>query len=488
MNLTVWEKETFELLLNNGMFQITDCGPLCSPIHSFEIKRDNKQRLLLTTRCDEKFQKGSFNFPELPAGTVHSNIACVTLSSSHMTVVAKGVWPFDQNLRSNPVTKVYEATEKATVDSLEAVPNDVGRIHQLIEWVDNVDTALYHWPHRLEENQETIVIRTLNGGTSPLTQHAKKRTLSSRGCLRLNIAGNEIYIAPFQNHKKERPSGLGFILYNKFPCEDIRRKIRECLSFAFGLPLVYLGYTLLSEEFEFVGFKAVTPYIIDERAYSLLALPPAPVSYKYSKFIDPNVFSRTVNALFAHFDELNFQQISWIYWHAVFSPMHSQPVQFGAGIEALQKAYRKLNKSKYKTSLLDQTNATHLKNEFLKIIADMILEETEKEELLKKASELNTASLRVQSERFFTSLSLDMGDKEKNAWQRRNDAAHGKMAKRGDSGELMQDIQLLKNIFHRIVIAMTGASNHYIDFYTPKYPIRQLRESVEASDRLFFEE
>src|SRR3990170_4897384 len=72
MNRKVWEEETFELLLNNGRFQITDSGPLCSPIKSFEIKRDNKQRLLLTTRCDEKSINGSLNSPQLPAGMVHS--------------------------------------------------------------------------------------------------------------------------------------------------------------------------------------------------------------------------------------------------------------------------------------------------------------------------------------------------------------------------------------------------------------------------------
>ena len=346
---------------------------------------------------------------------------------------------------------------------------------------------LSQWPHSLENKLETIAIRTLSGGDEPLTQHAKERTSSSRGCLRLNIADNEIYIAPFQNHKRERPSGPGFILYKKFPSEDIRRKIRECLSFAFGLPLLYLGYTLLSEEFEFVGFKAVTPYIIDESVYSLLALPPAPVGSIHARLLDPNVFSRTVNALFAHFDELNFQHISWIYWHAVCSPMHTRPVQLGAGIEALQAAYGELDKPQYKTKLLDKPNAKYLRGEFLKIVEAMPLKDSEKEALRNKASDLNNPPQDTQNERFFASLSLDMGNKEKKAWQRRNDAAHGNPTKPGDFGELIRDIQLLKNIFHRIVISMAEAGNQYIDCYSPKFPIRQLRESVEASDRFFFE-
>lgn len=488
MNLKVWEEETFELLLNSGMFQITDCGPMCSPINSFEIKRDDKQRLLLTTYSDGTPENGSLNRSEFPAGTVHSNVASVTLSSSNMIVVAKGVLPFDQISRSNPISKAYETTEKAWVDSLEAVPEDAERIHQLIEWVDNVDTSLYVWPHSMKENLETINTRTLSVGAEPLTQYATEKALSSSRCLWLNIAGNEIYIAPFTNSNRERPSGLGFILYKKFPNDDIRRKIRECLSFAFGLPLIYLGYTLLSEEYKFIGFKAVTPYIIDESIYTLQALPPVPVGSSYAKLVDPIVFSRTVNALFSHFEELNFQHISWIYWHAVCSPMHTQPVQFGAGIEALQVAYGKLNKSKYKTSLLGVTDAEHLKDEFLKIVDAMLPEDSEeKRELLKKADDLNKVSQRVQNERFFASLSLVLGEKEKNAWQRRNDAAHGRRTKPGGSGDLIRDIHLLKNIFNRIVISMTGASNQYIDCYSPGFPIRLLGESVVAVDRLFFE-
>src|SRR3972149_10784780 len=89
MNSKVWGEETFEFLLNNGTFQITDHGPLCAPVNSFETKRDDKQRLLLTTHSNGNSKKDSLKFPELPAGTVHSNIASVTLSSPNMTVVAR---------------------------------------------------------------------------------------------------------------------------------------------------------------------------------------------------------------------------------------------------------------------------------------------------------------------------------------------------------------------------------------------------------------
>lgn len=487
MNLNVWKEETFEYLLNSGMFQIAEAGPLCSPINSFSIKRDDKQRLLLTAHSDGNSKRDLLKFPKLAAGTVHSNVACVVLSSSFMTMVAKGVWSFSRNRQPNPVTRVHETTEIASVDSLEVAPDDIERVHQLIEWVGNVDTSLYVWPHKLEEKLETTATRILSAGDETLIQRAKGWTSSMRSCLKLTVDGNEIYIAPFENNNKKRPSGPGFILYKKFPCDEIRRKIRECLSFAFGLPLVYLGYTLLSDEFEFIGFKAVTPYIIDESIFSSQALPPAPVGSRAPRFIDPNVFSRTVNALFAHYDELDFRHVSWIYWHAIYSPSHAKPVQLGAGIEALQRAYKKIAQSQYRTSILDKKNACYLRTEFLKVVEAMAIDDAEKKLLLDKASELNSPSQRVQSERFFASLSLDMGEREKNAWQRRNNAAHGHMANRGDSIELIRDTHLLQNTFNRVVLSMTGASSQYIDCYSPKFPVRQLKESVEGPDRNYFE-
>ncbi len=75
-----------------------------------------------------------------------------------------------------------------------------------------------------------------------------------------------------------------------------------------------------------------------------------------------------------------------------------------------------------------------------------------------------------------------MSDKEKKAWARRNDAAHGKERIQGDHEALMKDVKLLINILHRIIISITSASSQYIDCYTPGYPIRQLRESVEARE------
>jgi hypothetical protein len=316
---------------------------------------------------------------------------------------------------------------------------------------------LYIWPHGLKEESVTTFTRTFLDDSEASAQNSMEKNYSVKDCLKLNVAGNEIYIVPSVNKSNKRPSGRGFIIYKKFPPENIRRKTRDFLSFAFGQPLIYLGYTLLSNDFKFIGFKAITPYIFDEKIYELQASPPTSVGNEHARRIDPDTFGYTVNSIFEHYDELDFQHINWIYWHAFLSPPHSQPAQLGAGIEALQQAYRKSNRPEYKTKLLSTENARHLQAGYIKLVNEMNLNEDEKQALLKKASTLNNPSQDTMNDRFFACLSLEMGDKEKDAWKRRNDSAHGNRIERDDFLPLLNDIEILKSIFNRIIIKMCGA-------------------------------
>ncbi len=489
MNLKVWEEETFEYLLNNGVFKVTDCGSLHSPVNSFEIKRNDKRELILTSYSDRDSQKKNIGLPDLPSGSIHSITGGFTLSDSKMTVEAKEVWGYETYSEPDPKTKAYIKKEISWVGTLEAIPDDNKKVFQLIEWVENLDISLYSWPHSLTEERETTITRVFSDDVgAKLEKSIKQKEYWSRsGCLILIIDGYELYIKPFKNKESKRPSGPGFILYKKFPSEDVRRKIRECLSFTFGLPIVYLGYTLLSEENKFIGFRAITPPIIDESIFSTFALPPAPIGGANTKRINSIVFSNMVNSLYTHYDTINFQQLSWDYWHAIFSPSHVKPILLGACIEALQTSYKKLKKPEYVTTLLSRPNAKYLRDEFLKIVNSMPLQEEEKKVLQDKAGNLNSPPQRILNERFFASLSLEMGEKEIGAWKRRNDAAHGTMRTKGGFTDLMKDTNLLKNILHRVIISMSNANSQYIDCYTPGYPIRQLRESTEAPVRFYFE-
>lgn len=133
MNLIVWEEETFESLLNCRMFKITDYGPLYSPVNSFEIKRNDKKELILTTYSGGDSRKDKHKFDDLPSGSIHSLTDSITLSGSDMTVIAKGVWSRGLYVEPDLKTKTYVRKETSWIDTLEAIPENTEQVHQLIE-------------------------------------------------------------------------------------------------------------------------------------------------------------------------------------------------------------------------------------------------------------------------------------------------------------------------------------------------------------------
>jgi hypothetical protein len=479
--MTIWDGEQFEGLLNSPIFQITEPGPLHAPIKHFEIKRDEHQRLILTSRSDADSVRDMVRYPERAAGTVHTNTDSICWSNGRMVAVAKGVTPYSQSTYSNYIANTSERTEKSRIHSIEAAPDDLGQVHQLIEWVANLDTSTYIWPHHMHEDMQTVTTRALKAGDRKLIQTLTESGHSSSECLMLNVAGHEIYVGLHPDHKERAPVGTGFILYQGFVPEEMRRKIRDCLSFAFGRPVVYFGYTLLSEDMSFIGFKATSAYSVDGKMYKLTTLPPAPVNASSPNLIDSKSISRTSNALFAKYDQISFQHISWKYWHGACSPVDMTAAYLGSGIEALQRVNREWNEPSYQTTLLNPEQAKHLRSEFLKIVEALQVEEPLKKVLRDKASGLNSAPQKLMNERFFASLALGMGEEEKSAWQRRNDAAHGNTIDADDLGELIRDTKLLKNMFNRIVLSLSGASSHYIDYYSIGFPMRELAEPVSST-------
>jgi hypothetical protein len=71
-----------------------------------------------------------------------------------------------------------------------------------------------------------------------------------------------------------------------------------------------------------------------------------------------------------------------------------------------------------------------------------------------------------------------LGEREKMAWKQRDIAAHAKEIKEHDYIRLLKDIKLLKLRFHRMLLAITNASDSYIDYYTLGLPQRPLRDPI----------
>ena len=82
-----WERESFEEILNDRLFSVTEAGPLSGPIKKFSLKRDEKLRLILETVShaslifDNLFQNKSKHYrlslltaPEGPGSSIFARI------------------------------------------------------------------------------------------------------------------------------------------------------------------------------------------------------------------------------------------------------------------------------------------------------------------------------------------------------------------------------------------------------------------------------
>jgi len=75
-------------------------------------------------------------------------------------------------------------------------------------------------------------------------------------------------------------------------------------------------------------------------------------------------------------------------------------------------------------------------------------------------------------------LHLQLGEREKKAWKRRNDAGHGNEIDPDGYIELIRDIKLLRIRFNKMLFAITATSDFYNDDFTINHAIRKLAEPV----------
>ena len=105
------------------------------------------------------------------------------------------------------------------------------------------------------------------------------------------------------------------------------------------------------------------------------------------------------------------------------------------------------------------------------------LKEEVKAILINKLSNLNDAPQSVLTENLLTSLGLRLGERERKALRLRNISAHGKDNE--VDVEWIRDLKLMRIRFHRMLLAMTGASDSYYDFFTVGEPVvRRLTEPI----------
>ncbi len=193
-----------------------------------------------------------------------------------------------------------------------------------------------------------------------------------------------------------------------------------------------------------------------------------------------------VERLFARYDDLDLPNLSWSYWHARTAPPHIAPAQFGATIEALQDSYIKLHPGKFPEEILPTKDWRALRKNVIAVVEAAAISEDSKAAFKKNILEtMNNVPQRLMLKSVCEDVGVVIGTGEDRAWRRRNKAAHGAPLPQEEVLPTIRDMKLLMVLFHRMMLAITGANDRYLDYATPgnpRFTTRLLREPVPPVD------
>ncbi|TYL89970.1 hypothetical protein FXB40_34135 [Bradyrhizobium rifense] len=472
-----WEREPFELI-NEGLFRVTSPGPLHAPIDSFSIRRNEKLDLILETRAPADAQSSA---PEIPSGTVRLNTDAVELTNiAGIRAVLSGIQPYSVNKSHHYEKNQHVLTEESRVHRIDAVIDGGKTPAYTIDWLDNVPH--FHWPDTIRTDVSTITTRRIAENNDGITLTSSEgREGFGRHAAKLAVAGTNAFLCALDREEAAGRLRPGCIIYLGSPDDEFRKRVRNALSFALGAFLVDLGSVAYTDEWEVQSFRLNSAYSIGRRVFDLPVLHPAPLHMNWQHGIDRLFLNRIVNSIIGKYDELDFGNLAWAYWHALCATPHIAGVHFGAAIEALQRRYITANPTKVQTKIIaDRAIWTKFNDEIDGVIAQSKLPEESKSALRQNVGSLNKVHQKAKMDALLRDIGIVLGPEEALAWKRRNDAAHGNEMEAGGELSLIQDNRLLKVVFHRMLLRITNASDLYFDYATPGFPMRRLADPASS--------
>lgn len=458
--------------------KLTEPGPLMQPVRSFSIRRDEKRNLIMETVAVGQF---SSTREERQLGDVYTLTDVVRFKGyGGLRATAKGVHPGNRTETRN-ADGMPECRETSHVAALDVSVRS-GEAYCIIDWLENLNRGPVIWlGEQIRDRSEPSETRTIGAGSTAIKfSGGPKRDGSRSAALELTIGGVTLFVC--ESHDIEGRICPGFIVYHGAPDEITRRRIRNVVSFAMGVGFVYLGSSAFDEDSKLLATHAVSGNPFGDRLFEVSANPPAPLRSGSMTIADQANLSRVAAALYDHYDEMNFDALSWAYWHAECAPIHMKPAHLGSAIEGLQTAYCNAHPDKARTRVIsDATKAKALTERLNAALSSLELDEHLAAVFERKISNLNQVSGAVLQERVLAELDLKMGPAEKAAWARRNDAAHGKPLEREDTIPIMRDTKLLRLLLNRMVLRIASASPTYVDDYTLGHAVRPLSQPVPTA-------
>jgi len=344
----------------------------------------------------------------------------------------------------------------------------------LVEWVDNLPKNSI-LPDLIEYKTVKQSTEMICPAENPLTISGSETTdRHSRAAMRLVVAGVELYLVKLGRRGKKCRRGR--IVYRSCPDQQFRDKVRDCLSFVLGLPIVCYGHTEFCTDWIPTKAQSVAAFSVRGAMFGLHEQPPFPINdASLGWMLNSRAVEVMVNELFQRYDTLGFQGVSWSYWHAMCAPVHNAAAQFGAVIEQFQRAPSDTIRASRKGMLAD--DSWKILRSTIRAALDTTDMPADVKTILKsKVDNLNQAPQGVVLNRLLDGLGLRLGNVEKQAWTHRNKAAHGHLSR--DHIAVILNAKVLRVLFHRMLGGVTRCSDTYIDYYNLNFPVRSLAEPI----------
>jgi hypothetical protein len=478
VQMTDWDHEFALPFINDGHFHVTDPGPLCAPVLDFSLRRDRALKLILETRTAPDAKSTA---PEHPSGTVRITTESANLENiGGVKVKLTGVIPYQVRTSTNYRTDQDEHVEEAQIHALEATVQSGIEGRYTIDWLENLPISPFVWPDFFKTKIETSTARKFGLGDDGITllstDSAESRSLTAA---KIVVADTKIYVCALRRRDNDDLVKPGCIIYVGSPDEEFRKKVRVAISFALGVYLVDLGSAVYSKDWEVVSFKSRSAYSIDRKVLDLVVLPPVPMGPHRQHEIDRVYFTRLVNAVFHNYEALDFGNLSWAYWHALWATPHIASVHFGAAIELLLRQYATTKPDQFPQGIIaDRAIWKRLSGQVEEAVSKLEIPEAKKNALRENIGSLNRVHQRDTMGAILKDIGIALGADESRAWKRRNDAAHGIAMETGEELDVIRDIKLLKIMFHRMVLRIINGADTYHDYATPGFPVRRLADPV----------
>lgn len=300
----------------------------------------------------------------------------------------------------------------------------------------------------------------------------------------INLENIKIYLNSFTTKQEKNDQ---FIYYNCILDEKERRKIKDCISFILGKPIVYKGYSTYSENKELINFDFVksSKFIGSKSLYNLTDLEisylheheftmfskekpfyPPTKDYLNEYDIIPEKFNEIFCSIYNIYEQYDLNEIFWNYWYAECSPYHSAASQFGACLERIQERYFEINKNQLKEKIIEKQ------------------EEIKKKKNLKIELSKIRLSIKDKFKILFDALEIEFNELEKITWEFRNYSAHANKTKnREEDLKFIKSKDLFKTLLNRVILKLSGLDVKYVDYYSVsvnEYKSKELSKGIES--------